>query len=88
MTELFALNRRAFMGGGAALAAAAGLHPSWARSVSPGLAAKAQGTLRGDEIKLSVARTKFSVDGRSGHAVAVEGCIGGGSCPGKKRCVA
>ena len=75
MTELFALNRRAFMGGGAALAAAAGLHPSWARSVSPGLAAKAQGTLSGENIKLSVARTKLMVDGRVGHAVAINGTV-------------
>ena len=67
MTESFALNRRAFMGGGAALAAAAGLQPTWARSVSHGLAAKASGTLSGEDIRLTVAPTELSVDGRVGH---------------------
>jgi CopA family copper-resistance protein len=69
------LGRRAFLGGGVALAAAAGLRPAWAHSVSQGVAAKAQGTLSGDEIHLTVAKTALSVDGRSGHAVAVNGTI-------------
>ncbi len=43
MTNDFQLDRRSFIGGGAALAAASGLQPAWARSVSHGTAAKAQG---------------------------------------------
>ena len=75
MTELLSLNRRAFIGGGAALAATAGLYPGWAHSVSEGLATKAQGTLSGDDIRLTVATTSFSVDGKPGNAVAINGTI-------------
>jgi CopA family copper-resistance protein len=69
------LDRRAFIGGGTALAAMAGLHPAWAHSVSEGLAAKAQGTLSGEDIRLTIATTGFSVDGRPGQAVAINGTI-------------
>jgi CopA family copper-resistance protein len=75
MTHPIFLDRRAFLGGGAALAAAAGLRPAWAHSVSQGVAAKAEGTLSGEEIRLVVDRTRFSVDGRPGHAVAINGTI-------------
>jgi len=75
MTHPIFLDRRAFLGGGVALAAAAGLRPAWAHSVSQGVAAKAQGTLSGEEIHMTVARTAFSVGGRSGHAVAINGTI-------------
>ena len=75
MTHPIFLDRRAFLGGGAALAAAAGLRPAWAHSVSQGVAAKAEGTLNGEEIRLVVDRTRFSVDGRPGHAVAINGTI-------------
>ena len=69
------VNRRAFIGGSAALAAAAGLQPAWARRVSHGLAAKATGTLSGEDIRLTVDRAEFMVDGRRGHAVALNGTI-------------
>jgi CopA family copper-resistance protein len=75
MTYPVSLGRRAFLGGGAALAAAAGLQPAWARTLSHGVAAKAQGTLSGDDIRLTVANTGFTIDGRSGHAVAVNGTV-------------
>lgn len=75
MTHPIFLDRRAFLGGGVALAAAAGLRPAWAHSVSQGVAAKAEGTLNGEEIRLVVDRTRFSVDGRTGHAVAINGTI-------------
>ena len=75
MNHLISLDRRAFLGGGVALAAAAGLRPAWAHSASQGIAAKAQGTLSGEEIHLTVARTAFPVDGRSGGAVAINGTI-------------
>ena len=70
MTYPISLDRRAFLGGSAALAAAAGLQPAWARTVSHGVAGKAQGTLSGENIRLVVANTHFTVDGREGHAVA------------------
>jgi CopA family copper-resistance protein len=75
MNDPLFLDRRAFIGGGAALATVAGLHPAWAHSVSEGLAAKAQGTLSGEDIRLTVATTGFSIDGRPGQAVAVNGTI-------------
>jgi len=75
MTDPISIDRRAFIGGGAALAAMAGLHPAWAHSVSEGLAAKAQGTLSGEDIRLTVATTGFSVDGKPGQAVAINGTI-------------
>ncbi len=75
MTHSILIGRRAFIGGGAALAAAAGLQPAWARSVSHGLAAKAQGTLSGEDIRLTIARAAFQIDGRIGHSVAVNGTV-------------
>jgi CopA family copper-resistance protein len=75
MTHPVYLDRRAFLGSGAALAAAAGLQPAWARTVSHGAAAKAQGTLSGEDIRLTVADTRFAVDGRHGHAIAINGTI-------------
>ena len=75
MTFPIPLDRRAFLGGGAALAAAASLRPAWASSTSHGLAAKAHGTLSGEDIQMLVAKTGFTVDGRAGHAVAINGTI-------------
>jgi CopA family copper-resistance protein len=75
MTHPNTLDRRAFLGGGAALATAAGLQPAWARSVSHGVATKTSGTLSGEDIRLTVADSSFTVDGRVGHAVALNGTI-------------
>jgi CopA family copper-resistance protein len=75
MTDPLLFNRRAFMGGGAALAAAAGMQPAWAMQTSTGLAAKSHGTLSGENIRMRIDRASFSVDGRVGHAVAVNGTI-------------
>jgi CopA family copper-resistance protein len=75
MTDAFNFDRRAFIGGGAALAATAGLQPAWAKSVSRGVAAKAEGTLSGEDIRMTVAAVGFPVDGRTGHAVAINGTI-------------
>lgn len=69
------LDRRAFVGGGAALAAVAGLQPAWAHSGSRGLAAKAHGTLTGEDIRMIVAESAFPVDGRMGHAVTINGTL-------------
>ncbi len=67
--------RRAFLGGGAALATAAALRPAWASSVSQGVAAKGSTTLGGEEIRLTVDKLAFPVDGRIGHAVAINGTV-------------
>jgi FtsP/CotA-like multicopper oxidase with cupredoxin domain len=50
--------------------------PSWARSGSQGLAQHAQ-TLSGEELHLRVGHSRFTVGGRSGHAVTVDGTIPG-----------
>ncbi len=52
-----------------------GLFPAWAQSVSHGLAAKGAGTLSGNDIRLTIAPAEFDVDGRAGHAIAVNGTI-------------
>ena len=57
MSNPIILNRRAFLGGSAALAGTAMLQPAWAHSGSEGLAAKATGTLSGEDIRLTVAET-------------------------------
>ena len=74
MTYPLMLNRRAFIGGGAALAAA-GIRPAWASSMSHGVASKEQQTLSGQDIRLIVDKLAFPVDGRTGHAVAINGTV-------------
>ncbi len=69
------IGRRAFLGGGAALAGAAGLRPAWAASLSHGVAAKTQATLSGKDIRLTVDHLAFPVDGRIGHAIAINGTM-------------
>ena len=60
---------------GAAGYAGAGLFPAWAQSGSHGLAAKELRTLSGNQIALTVAENAFQVDGRTGHAITVNGTI-------------
>jgi CopA family copper-resistance protein len=55
--------------------ATGGLFPAWAQRVSPGLAAKGSETLSGTDILLTVAEREFAIDGRLGHAVAINGTI-------------
>lgn len=72
------LNRRALLCtallGGAGLQAF-GLFPAWARSGSHGVAGKDRMVLSGEEIALTVAEARFSVNGRTGHAVTVNGSV-------------
>ena len=75
MNDILALNRRAFLAGGAAAATMAGMQPAWAQTVSHGLAAKGFGTLTGSNIDLTIAETAFTVNGRTGHAIALNGTI-------------
>jgi CopA family copper-resistance protein len=78
MNELTSVSRRAFLVGGATAAGAAGLYPAWAMNGSPGLAAaKGSSTLAGNDLAITVARHSFTVDGRIGHAVAMNGTIPG-----------
>ena len=72
------LGRRALLQAGALGVAGvgmSGLYPAWAKSVSPGLAAKVSNTLAGDDVRLTVGARMFNVDGRMGHAVAINGTI-------------
>jgi CopA family copper-resistance protein len=86
MQNNFALARRALLGGaalGGAGLALSHLFPAWAQTGSHGvshgrgngLASKAEGTLTGNEIRLRVAEAMFNVDGRIGHALALNGTI-------------
>lgn len=70
-------SRRGLLGAGfagAGLLAAQGLLPAWARTVSPGLRATLP-TLSGDDISLTVDHAPFTVNGRTGHAIAVNGTV-------------
>jgi CopA family copper-resistance protein len=58
-------------GGGAALLAR---FPAWAQTGSPGIAPTLP-TLSGDDIHLKVARTPFTVGGRTGHAITMNGVL-------------
>jgi len=69
MHRSYSLHRRAFLGGALGLGAA-GLFPAWAQSGSPGLT-----TLSGDDIRLSVGHSHFTVGGRAGHAITVNGTL-------------
>jgi CopA family copper-resistance protein len=60
---------------GAAGAGFSGLFPAWARTGSHGLAAKGMATVTGNEVRLDVGEAGFEVDGRTGHAIAINGTI-------------
>ena len=75
MRDLPPLSRRAFVVGGAAAVSFAGARPTWAQSVSHGLAVKGSGVLTGTSIDLAIAESAFVVDGRQGHAVTINGSI-------------
>ena len=51
-----------------------GLVPAWARSGSPGLVPDIP-ALRGEDIALKVGHSRLTVDGRSAHAVSINGTI-------------
>ena len=75
MTELLDFDRRAFLAGGAAAVGLAGLQPAWAATTSHGLAAKGFGTLAGPNVDLTIGSQDFLVNGRAGHAIAINGTI-------------
>ncbi|MBW7946555.1 MAG: multicopper oxidase domain-containing protein, partial [Sphingomonadaceae bacterium] len=70
MTGL-SLSRRTLIGG----IGASALFPSWARSGTPGLSGGVGAPLSGPEIRLNVGHTSFTVGGRTGHAVTVNGTL-------------
>jgi len=73
-----ALDRRQLLRGAAALgggATAFALLPGWARSATPGLATLP--TLSGEDIRLTIGHAALKVDGRTGHAVAINGTVPG-----------
>ncbi|TCJ38888.1 copper resistance system multicopper oxidase [Parafrankia sp. BMG5.11] len=72
------IHRRALLRGGAIGVAGLGasrLFPAWAQTGSHGLAAKASPTITGEDIRLTVAESAFQVDGRTGHAITINGTI-------------
>jgi CopA family copper-resistance protein len=62
------------MGGAAAAWAVQGLLPAWAQMGSPGRPANMP-TLDGPDVRLSVGHSPFTVAGRSGHAITVNGTL-------------
>jgi len=52
-----------------------GLFPAWAQTGSHGLAAKGMSPITGTDMRLDVAEAAFNVDGREGHAIAINGTI-------------
>ena len=72
-----AFNRRALLGagiGGLAGLGLPGLLPAWARTGSAGLTPP-HPTLTGEDIHLHVADSHFTVGGRTGHAVTINGVL-------------
>jgi FtsP/CotA-like multicopper oxidase with cupredoxin domain len=67
------LKRAAVLGGGAALGA---LLPPWARSAAQGMPATMP-TLSGEEIKLFIGHTPITIDGKTAHAVTINGTVPG-----------
>ena len=61
------------LGGGLALSA---LLPSWGRSATAGLQPET-GALTGPDIRLRIGHAMHRVDGRAGHAVAINGAVPG-----------
>ena len=72
-----ALDRRSLLRGAAVsggLLGLSGLMPAWAQTGSPGLRADLP-TLTGPNIDLTVGHSNFTVGGRTGHAVTVNGLL-------------
>lgn len=70
------LSRRQLLRGAAAAtsgAALSGLFPAWAQTGSPGLPTRP--TLSGEDIRLKVGHSMFTVGGRSGHAITINGVL-------------
>ena len=71
------IDRRTLLRAGALGAAGLGLadfFPAWAQSGNPGIAPDMR-TLSGEEIRLTIGHSPFSVGGRTGHAVTINGTL-------------
>lgn len=62
------------MAGGVGLLAAQGLMPAWATTGSQGLSQQSN-VLHGPDVRLSVGHSPFTVGGRTGHAITVNGTL-------------
>ena len=60
---------------GAAGLGVSGLFPAWAQMGSHGHATKGMTPISGNEVRLNIAEASFNVDGRTGHAIAINGTI-------------
>lgn len=72
------LDRRALLRAGAVGAAGfglGGLFPAWAHTGSMGLSTSGAPVLSGEDIRLAVDNSTFTLGGRSGHAVTVNGVL-------------
>ena len=74
---MISIDRRRFLAGGAAAASMTGLYPAWASTISRGSAGKGFSTLAGNNLAITIANSAFQVDGRTGHAVTMNGTIPG-----------
>ena len=77
MSNTLALPRRAFLSATALGAAGLGLSnlfPAWAQTGSPGLLSTLP-SLTGQDIRLRVAHSPFTVGGRTGHAITLNGVL-------------
>ena len=80
MHKPFALKRRDFLRTAAVGGAAAGLShmfPAWAATTSHGAARKGSDVLTGPDLTLNISNHEFLVNGRPGHAIAMNGTIPG-----------
>ncbi|MGA0608001.1 copper resistance system multicopper oxidase [Phenylobacterium sp. VNQ135] len=62
----------AILGGGAAISS---LLPAWAQSATPGMSTLP--TLSGEDIKLTIGHTPVTIDGKTSHAVTINGTVPG-----------
>jgi CopA family copper-resistance protein len=67
------LKRAVVLGGGASLGA---LLPPWARSIAQGMPSTMP-VLSGDDIKLYIGHTPITIDGKTSHAVTINGTVPG-----------
>jgi CopA family copper-resistance protein len=73
MDRRMLLKRAAVLGGGAALGS---LLPPWAQSVAQGMPSTMP-TLSGEDIKLIIGHTPITIDGKTSHAVTINGTVPG-----------
>ncbi|WP_114953191.1 copper resistance system multicopper oxidase [Sphingosinicella terrae] len=77
MQERYQIDRRALIRGatlGGIGLGLSGLFPAWAQPVSAGIGPQMP-TLSGEEVRLEVAHSAFTVGGRTGHAVTLNGTL-------------